>query len=50
MGGGGGGSYGGGGYSNMLYGVQSTPTATATGSSSEKVYVLTPKADDYILK
>lgn len=49
MGGGGGGSYGGGGYSNMLYGVQSTPAATTTGSSKEKVYVLTPKGD-YNLK
>ena len=37
------------GYSNMLYGVQSTPYAPTTGSSKEKVYVLTPKGD-YNLK
>ena len=47
---GGGGSYDGPGYSEMLYGVQSTAAATSTKASSEKVYVLTPKADDYILK
>lgn len=37
---GGGGSYNGGGYSDMLYGVQSSPAATSTISSKEKVYVL----------